>query len=83
VPFALVFTMMEDGRKLFAHDAYFDYADRANSRVEQETKRLQANRAPLFVRAMWDAYRSKYPSTYDKEKWDADKIIEQCTQPKE
>jgi len=78
--FALTFLMMEDGVKLWNNQVQFDYADRANGAVWEATKTLQQNHAPAFVRAMWDAYRKDYPSTYDK-KWDDQKIIDWITTP--
>ncbi len=62
--FALVSIIM-DSKKLFNHDAYFDYADRVMSQEDLYNK--QYNRPPRFVADMWKAYRGK--SSYDK-KWD-------------
>ena len=78
--FALTFMMMEDGRKLWGRDVYFDYADRANGAVHEATKHLRANRPWPFVRSMWDTFRKDYPSTYDK-KWEDEKFVKWCTQP--
>ena len=78
--FALVFLMMEDGRKLFKHDAYFDYADRLKSSGEPLFNPWH-NRPPALTQAMWTAYRNQFPSAYDK-KWDAPAILEYITQPK-
>ena len=78
--FALIFMMMEDGRKLFKHEAYFDYADRLKSSGEALFNPWH-NRPSNFVQAMWAAYRGNYPSTYDK-KWDAPEITEYITTPK-
>jgi len=77
--FALMAHMM-DARKLWNHEPFFDYADRANSAIWEATKTLQQNLAPAFVRVMWDTYRDKYPSTYDK-KWDDEKFIAWVTTP--
>jgi len=80
---ALVFMMMEDGRKLFNHEAYFDYADRLKSSGEALFAPWHAgNRPPPFPREMWEAYRDQFPTTYDK-KWDAPEITDYITQPKE
>jgi len=72
--FALAFMMMEDGRKTFAHEPYFDYADRIESsgRGMQQKK---FNPPPAFAKQMWETYRKDYPSTYDK-KWDASEFVE-------
>jgi len=81
VGFALTFLMMEDGRKLFNHEPFFDYTDRSQSLIKEVTKKLPAMRAPAYVQNMWDTYRKNYPSTYDKAKWDAPAVIEWCTTP--
>jgi len=79
--FALALVMMEDGRKLFAHEPYFDFADRCQSRIREETKHNSRAQAPAFVQNMWAAYRKDYPTTYDAAKWDSDAVIEWCTTP--
>ena len=75
--FALALMMMEDGRKLFAHEAYFDYADRLNGPVRALPS---MNKPPVFAQDMWDTYRAKYPTTYDK-KWDAQEILDYVVTP--
>ena len=82
--FALTFLMMEDGRKTFNNEAYFDYIDRANGRMRDETEGYGMYGFPFsmaFPREMWDTYRKDYPSTYDSKKWDTDAIVERCTTP--
>jgi len=78
VGFALLFTIMEDGRKLFNHEVYFDYADRILSGGDLLDYRGSYERLSPFVREMWELHRKDYPSTYDK-KFDDPKIIEYIT----
>jgi len=77
--FALVFMMM-DARPLFCNEAYFDYADRLRSSGEALFNPWH-NRPYPFPNEMWNTYRSKYPSTYDK-KWDDQAVIDYITRPK-
>jgi len=79
--FALALVMMEDGRKLFAHEPYFDFADRCQGRIREETKHISRAQAPAFVQNMWATYRKDYPTTYDAAKWDSDAVIAWCTTP--
>jgi len=79
--FALVFSMMEGARALWNKEAYFDYADRVQSRDQVLTEGDGYNRLPAFAQEMWRAYRKNYPTTYDAAKWDAPEIIEYITTP--
>jgi len=81
VGFALALMMTEDGRKTFAHEPYFDYADRLKSSGEALFSPWY-NRPPTFAQDMWEAHRADYPTTYDK-KWDAPEITDYITKPKE
>jgi len=78
--FALVFTIMENGRKLYNHEPYFDYADRIMSRDQEFMKGHNYESLSAFSMAMWRKYRDSYPSTYDV-KWDDKKFIDSIMKP--
>jgi len=65
--FALAILML-DGRALWKNEAYFDYADRVMSEDRYNTG--YHNVMTGFSRAMWNAYRKDFPTTYDHAKWE-------------
>ncbi len=63
IPSFALAMMMTGGRKAFAHEAYFDYADRV---MRHERNYLKyANTPTAFTISMWQKYRKNYPSTYN------------------
>jgi len=78
--FALAMAVLPDGRKLFNHEPYFDYADRLMAREEQLIGKRAYDRVSAFASAMWAAHRDKYPTTFDP-KWNEDKFVEAILTP--
>ena len=58
--------LMMDWRKLFNHDVYFDYTDRMMQ--DERFYGCEQGMASIltdFSNTMWNAYRDKFPTTYD------------------
>jgi len=79
--FALTFTVMEDGRKLFNHEAYFDYADRIMDNDMELMSKGGYDRLSDFATDMWQTHRAKFPSTFDSKRWKSETIMEHITNP--
>jgi len=63
--FALAAQIM-GAKKVWNHDAFFDYADRAMSNSDLVVGEFAAT---PFFKAMWEAYRAKYPPVFDNSKF--------------
>jgi len=82
---ALSLLMFEDGRKLFNHDPWFDYADRVMSApYEPAMSGHGYNSLPNFARNMWRTYRATLAPAVspDTAKWGKPEVVDIVTAPR-